>query len=64
MDTRDGRMIGLNAWNALPPDERKHYQQMQLEPTPKQRRLNRVGRNDPCPCGSGLKFKKCCRTGA
>jgi uncharacterized protein len=19
-----------------------------------------VGRNDPCPCGSGLKFKKCC----
>lgn len=20
----------------------------------------RVGRNDPCPCGSGKKFKKCC----
>jgi SEC-C motif-containing protein len=20
----------------------------------------RMGRNDPCPCGSGLKFKKCC----
>ena len=20
-----------------------------------------VGRNDPCPCGSGKKFKKCCR---
>jgi len=19
-----------------------------------------VGRNDPCPCGSGTKFKKCC----
>jgi uncharacterized protein len=19
-----------------------------------------VGRNDPCPCGSGRKFKKCC----
>lgn len=19
-----------------------------------------VGRNDPCPCGSGLKHKKCC----
>ncbi len=25
------------------------------------RRQNpRVGRNDPCPCGSGKKFKKCC----
>ena len=21
-----------------------------------------VGRNDPCPCGSGLKYKKCCLT--
>jgi len=20
----------------------------------------KVGRNDPCPCGSGKKFKKCC----
>ncbi|QQP92352.1 SEC-C domain-containing protein [Skermanella sp. TT6] len=19
-----------------------------------------VGRNDPCPCGSGRKFKRCC----
>jgi hypothetical protein len=24
------------------------------------RRNDRVGRNDPCPCGSGKKFKKCC----
>jgi SEC-C motif domain protein len=21
----------------------------------------KVGRNDPCPCGSGKKFKKCCK---
>ena len=21
---------------------------------------SKVGRNDPCPCGSGKKFKKCC----
>ena len=20
----------------------------------------KIGRNDPCPCGSGAKFKKCC----
>ena len=24
------------------------------------RKSNKVGRNDKCPCGSGLKFKKCC----
>lgn len=26
---------------------------VQVEPT--------AGRNDPCPCGSGNKYKKCCR---
>ncbi len=25
----------------------------------KQQRFRAVGRNDPCPCGSGLKFKRC-----
>ncbi len=24
--------------------------------------MHRVGRNDPCPCGSGKKYKKCCLT--
>jgi len=24
------------------------------------REARRIGRNDPCPCGSGRKFKKCC----
>lgn len=22
--------------------------------------MHKVGRNDPCPCGSGKKYKKCC----
>jgi len=21
---------------------------------------NKIGRNDPCPCGSGKKYKRCC----
>ena len=24
------------------------------------REEDKVGRNDPCPCGSGKKYKKCC----
>ncbi|RWC27534.1 MAG: hypothetical protein EOS27_21370 [Mesorhizobium sp.] len=28
--------------------------------TPVTNPLRDVGRNDPCPCGSGKKFKKCC----
>ncbi len=34
----------------------------QTKPIPSSANENRpkVGRNDPCPCGSGKKFKKCC----
>ena len=31
----------------------------EVKPTP-HRAEAKVGRNDPCPCGSGLKYKKCC----
>ena len=27
---------------------------------PVQRKTEKVGRNDPCPCGSGKKYKNCC----
>ncbi|MFQ5828229.1 MAG: preprotein translocase subunit SecA [Candidatus Methylomirabilia bacterium] len=29
-------------------------------PTPRTPSGRKVGRNDPCPCGSGKKYKKCC----
>ena len=28
--------------------------------TQKIRKFDKVGRNDPCPCGSGKKYKNCC----
>ena len=31
--------------------------------TPERREEPKVGRNDPCPCGSGKKYKKCCGRG-
>ena len=31
-----------------------------LKETPVVREEPKVGRNDPCPCGSGRKYKKCC----
>ena len=30
-----------------------------VKKTPKKAE-NKIGRNDPCPCGSGLKYKNCC----
>ena len=29
-------------------------------PEPYERDSPKIGRNDPCPCGSGKKYKKCC----
>jgi len=31
--------------------------------TPVVREEPKIGRNDPCPCGSGKKYKKCCGKG-
>ena len=31
-----------------------------LEKEPVKRTAPKIGRNDPCPCGSGKKFKQCC----
>lgn len=45
----------------------KHYQMVkgQIKYIPKNKfpstsKLIKIGRNDPCPCGSGKKYKKCC----
>lgn len=37
---------------------------MELDPTPEQlkRKPPKVGRNEPCPCNSGKKFRKCCQS--
>lgn len=38
-----------------------YYTDGKLVPKPTQRHEGpKVGRNDPCPCGSGKKYKKCC----
>ena len=26
----------------------------------KPKKSQKIGRNDPCPCGSGKKYKQCC----
>lgn len=36
------------------------YVSGEINPKEPQRFVNKVGRNDPCSCGSGKKAKKCC----
>ena len=38
--------------NAITNDSKDH--------TKIQKKSTKVGRNDPCPCGSGKKYKQCC----
>lgn len=41
-------------------DGRWVYVDGQVNPPVAQRHVEKIGRNDPCPCGSGKKYKKCC----
>lgn len=36
------------------------YVDGKINPQGEPRRVQKVGRNEPCVCGSGKKFKKCC----
>ena len=44
-----------------PPHFAESWEPTEPVAAPVASRGRRVGRNDPCPCGSGKKFKKCCR---
>ncbi|MBT3359851.1 MAG: hypothetical protein HN403_09525 [Rhodospirillales bacterium] len=41
-------------------DGRWAYVDGKMNPKGEPRRTEKVGRNEPCPCGSGKKYKKCC----
>jgi SEC-C motif-containing protein len=44
-------------------DGRWYYTDGEVTPATVVRTEPKVGRNDPCPCGSGKKYKKCCGAG-
>jgi preprotein translocase subunit SecA len=56
MDARTGEIRHLLS---IAEEDKPHVIPMQVPPTAQQLAAGRVGRNDPCPCGSGKKFKKC-----
>ena len=51
----------LPQWNDfLPEDKRKELYKEQKNSGTIHNENRKVGRNDPCPCGSGKKYKQCC----
>lgn len=58
----EGRSLGLRI-RALGPGYRERCSPKGgLRVPPAVNRTPDIGRNDPCPCGSGKKYKKCCAT--
>jgi len=61
MDTRTGKLIDMDEYLKMlekQDPEARFYKEVM--PTPLQTSRAKVGRNEPCPCGSGKKFKRCC----
>ncbi|MCW5590827.1 MAG: UPF0149 family protein [Burkholderiales bacterium] len=44
-------------------DAYHYWFDMRVNRIPQRRETGKVGRNDPCPCGSGKKYKACCGKG-
>lgn len=53
-------LYSIEAWNTILTEEEQKEIKREYAETITVRIENRIGRNDPCPCGSGKKYKKCC----
>ena len=54
----------LPMWNDLLTEERRKELYLEQKKSGTIRKDKKIGRNDPCPCGSGKKYKKCCGANA
>lgn len=50
----------LPAWDELIPADRRKELYLQQRKSGTIVKEKKIGRNDPCPCGSGKKYKFCC----
>ncbi len=50
----------LEEWDGVLPQEKRDEIYKEYKNSRTVRKGPKVGRNDPCPCGSGKKYKKCC----
>lgn len=55
-------LYSLPQWdNIFDEDQRKElFRAQRTSRTVVKTKAEKIGRNDPCPCGSGKKYKKCC----
>ena len=56
----DGINDSLKEWDDILTEERRKELYKESRNSTTVVKGKKIGRNDPCPCGSGKKYKKCC----
>ena len=60
LDAKAEYLYNLPQWEGIFSPEKRKEIQKQYRQSVMVRNENKIGRNDPCTCGSGKKYKKCC----
>ena len=60
VDAKADWLYGLPAWEAIFDEEKRKALYLEAKKMNTIVKGKKIGRNDPCPCGSGKKYKFCC----
>lgn len=60
LDAKADYLYNLPQWDGIFSEEKRKEIQKDYKESRIVRNEEKIGRNDPCPCGSGKKYKKCC----
>lgn len=60
LDAKAEYLYTLPQWDGIFSPEKRKEIQKKYRDSVIVRNENKIGRNDPCTCGSGKKYKKCC----
>ncbi|MDQ0151272.1 SEC-C metal-binding domain-containing protein [Eubacterium multiforme] len=60
LDAKADYLYTLPQWEGIFSEEKRKEIQKKYRESKIVRNDDKIGRNDPCPCGSGKKYKKCC----
>ena len=60
LDAKASYLYTLPQWDGIFSEEKRKEISKKYKESKIVRNDHKIGRNDPCPCGSGKKYKKCC----
>jgi len=59
-DAKAEWLYGMEEWENIFDEDKRKQIKKEFNRSKIVVKGEKIGRNDPCPCGSGLKYKKCC----